>query len=77
MALGKLASITALEDGLDGLGFDPYLDFEIKGGDPGRIQCLFERAVTADCLNVQTWLRFLKWLDNSLKIPNVCVSLLL
>ena len=35
--------------------FREYLKMEVREGDPARVQCLYERAVTQHCLDVDLW----------------------
>lgn len=51
--------------------YNKYVDFELSCSNPptppSRIKCLFERAITDHCLNVELWLKYLTWLDRKLK----------
>uniref|UniRef100_A0A914X447 Squamous cell carcinoma antigen recognized by T-cells 3 n=1 Tax=Plectus sambesii TaxID=2011161 RepID=A0A914X447_9BILA len=77
-ALERLPQIKKFEDSLDSSdgsssieAFNAYLDAEVKEGDPGRVQSLFERAVAANCLDTALWVRYVTWLDTKLKIHEV------
>ncbi|XP_022698700.1 squamous cell carcinoma antigen recognized by T-cells 3-like [Varroa jacobsoni] len=75
-ALKKLETILPFEEELmkvepKTVHYEPYLDFELKGGDAARIQMLFERAILDDCLNSALWDKYLKYLDYSLKIDSL------
>lgn len=43
----------------------PLISF--SGGDPCRIQLIFERAITKNCLEQGLWLKYLTWLDTDFK----------
>ena len=51
-----------------------YIKFEMKEGDPVMIQQLFERAITKNCLDDNLWTEYLNYLDNQIKIPDVCLN---
>ncbi|ESO95367.1 hypothetical protein LOTGIDRAFT_188648 [Lottia gigantea] len=51
--------------------YQTYINFELKGDDPSRIQCIFERSITENCLNPEAWLKYTKYLDSKLKIKSV------
>eukprot|EP00111_Clytia_hemisphaerica_P004917 TCONS_00014140-protein len=53
--------------------YKSYIAFEIKSGDPTRIQCIFERAIKDNCLQHDLWISYTNYLDYKLKIPVVCV----
>jgi len=42
--------------------YQSYIDYEKKSGDPARVQCIYERAITDNCLNSQLWLQYLQYL---------------
>jgi hypothetical protein len=48
-----------------------YLQHEISGNDPARVQCLYERAVADLCLDASLWLEYIEYLDSVLKIDTV------
>jgi len=48
-----------------------YLQHEISGDDPARVQCLFERAVSEVCLDASLWLEYVEYLDSTIKIDTV------
>jgi hypothetical protein len=45
-----------------------YLQYELSGNDPARVQCLYERAVADLCLDAALWLEYIEYLDAVLKI---------
>uniref|UniRef100_A0A4W3ILM4 Spliceosome associated factor 3, U4/U6 recycling protein n=1 Tax=Callorhinchus milii TaxID=7868 RepID=A0A4W3ILM4_CALMI len=51
-----------------------YIDFEMKTGDPARIQIIFERALAENCLVPDLWTRFTLYLDKQLKIKDLVLS---
>ncbi|XP_057295311.1 squamous cell carcinoma antigen recognized by T-cells 3-like isoform X2 [Hydractinia symbiolongicarpus] len=50
-----------------------YINFEMKDGDPARIQCIFERAIKDNCLQQDLWERYTTFLDFKLKLVNVAI----
>lgn len=48
-----------------------YIEFEEKGNDPARVQCIYERALTDNCLVPDLWQKYTKYLDTQLKIDNI------
>lgn len=48
-----------------------YLQHEISGDDPARVQCLYERAVAELCLDASLWLEYVGYLDSTIKIDTV------
>ncbi|XP_038646289.1 squamous cell carcinoma antigen recognized by T-cells 3 [Scyliorhinus canicula] len=54
--------------------YQAYIDFEVKDGDPARIQIIFERALSENCLVPELWARFTLYLDRQLKIKDLVVS---
>lgn len=48
-----------------------YLQHEISGDDPARVQCLYERAVSDVCLDASLWLEYVEYLDSTIKIDTV------
>ncbi|XP_067861844.1 squamous cell carcinoma antigen recognized by T-cells 3 [Heptranchias perlo] len=54
--------------------YQAYIDFEMKGGDPSRIQIIFERALSENCLVPDLWARFTLYLDRQLKIKDLVLS---
>lgn len=39
-----------------------YIDFEIKEGDPARVQIIFERALAENCLVPDLWIKYTTYL---------------
>ncbi|XP_018494202.1 squamous cell carcinoma antigen recognized by T-cells 3 [Galendromus occidentalis] len=79
-ALKKLESIHPFEMKLNNLSspatfgdYEEYLELEIREGDAARIQMLFERAVTDDCLRVELWEKYNKYMDLTLKIDSLAL----
>ncbi|XP_041058159.1 squamous cell carcinoma antigen recognized by T-cells 3 [Carcharodon carcharias] len=54
--------------------YQAYIDFEMKDGDPARIQIIFERALSENCLVPDLWARFTLYLDRQLKIKDLVLS---
>ncbi|XP_053727299.1 squamous cell carcinoma antigen recognized by T-cells 3 [Synchiropus splendidus] len=54
--------------------YQTYLDFEMKEGDPARIQITFERALAENCLVPDMWEKYTKYLDRQLKIKDLVLS---
>ncbi|XP_067911174.1 squamous cell carcinoma antigen recognized by T-cells 3 [Heterodontus francisci] len=54
--------------------YQAYIDFEMKDGDPARIQIIFERALSENCLVPDLWARFTLYLDKQLKIKDLVLS---
>ncbi|XP_053324946.1 squamous cell carcinoma antigen recognized by T-cells 3 [Spea bombifrons] len=54
--------------------YQAYIDFEIKEGDPARIQLIFERALAENCLVPDLWARYTKYLDRQLKVKDLVLS---
>ena len=50
-----------------------YIEFELKNKDPTRIHVIYERAITDNCLNVDLWKDYIKWLVDHFKIHEVCL----
>ncbi|XP_065663272.1 squamous cell carcinoma antigen recognized by T-cells 3 isoform X3 [Hydra vulgaris] len=50
-----------------------YINYEIKDGDPARIQSIFERAIKDHCLEHELWIKYLNYLDYKLKIPDIAL----
>ena len=47
-----------------------YIQFELKKGDPVRIEFTYERATTQLCLNPSLWVQYLQW-ARKIKSSNV------
>nr|XP_002121273.1 squamous cell carcinoma antigen recognized by T-cells 3 [Ciona intestinalis] len=54
--------------------YNAYIDHEMKSNNPARIQCIYERAITDNCLNAQLWMDYLKYLTNTLKSGPIVLS---
>nr|XP_056715615.1 squamous cell carcinoma antigen recognized by T-cells 3 [Euleptes europaea] len=51
-----------------------YIDFEMKGGDPARIQLTYERALAENCLVPDLWAQYTQYLDRQLKVKGLVLS---
>uniref|UniRef100_A0A674MDT1 Spliceosome associated factor 3, U4/U6 recycling protein n=1 Tax=Takifugu rubripes TaxID=31033 RepID=A0A674MDT1_TAKRU len=54
--------------------YQNYIDFELKEGDPARIQIIFERTLAENCLVPDMWAKYNTYLDRQLKIKDLVVS---
>nr|XP_023689134.1 squamous cell carcinoma antigen recognized by T-cells 3 [Paramormyrops kingsleyae] len=54
--------------------YQAYIDFELKEGDPARIQAVFERALAENCLVPDMWAKYTRYLDRQLKIRCMVLS---
>ncbi|XP_029960592.1 spliceosome associated factor 3, U4/U6 recycling protein [Salarias fasciatus] len=54
--------------------YQAYIDFELKEGDPARIQITFERALAENCLVPDMWARNTTYLDRQLKVKDLVLS---
>uniref|UniRef100_A0ABM5F2Q7 Squamous cell carcinoma antigen recognized by T-cells 3 n=1 Tax=Pogona vitticeps TaxID=103695 RepID=A0ABM5F2Q7_9SAUR len=54
--------------------YQAYLDFEVKAGDPARIQLTYERALAENCLVPDLWARYTQYLDRQLKVKELVLS---
>lgn len=54
--------------------YQTYIDYELKEGDPPRVQIIFERALAENCLVPDMWAQFTKYLDRQLKIKDLVLS---
>ncbi|XP_077016231.1 spliceosome associated factor 3, U4/U6 recycling protein isoform X1 [Tamandua tetradactyla] len=54
--------------------YQAYIDFEMKIGDPARIQLIFERALVENCLVPDLWIRYSQYLDRQLKVEDLVLS---
>ncbi|TWW60408.1 squamous cell carcinoma antigen recognized by T-cells 3 [Takifugu flavidus] len=54
--------------------YQNYIDFELKEGDPARIQIIFERTLAENCLVPDMWAKYTTYLDRQLKIKDLVVS---
>ncbi|XP_060048957.1 squamous cell carcinoma antigen recognized by T-cells 3 isoform X2 [Erinaceus europaeus] len=54
--------------------YQAYIEFEMKGGDPARIQLIFERALVENCLVPDLWIRYSQYLDRQLKVKDLVLS---
>ena len=46
--------------------YQAYIDFELKVGDPARVQLIFERALVENCLVPDLWIRYSQYLVRQL-----------
>uniref|UniRef100_A0A1A7Z1N7 Spliceosome associated factor 3, U4/U6 recycling protein n=1 Tax=Iconisemion striatum TaxID=60296 RepID=A0A1A7Z1N7_9TELE len=54
--------------------YQAYMEFELKEGDPPRIQITFERALAENCLVPDMWTKYTTYLDRQLKIKDLVLS---
>uniref|UniRef100_A0A8C6UYY8 Spliceosome associated factor 3, U4/U6 recycling protein n=1 Tax=Neogobius melanostomus TaxID=47308 RepID=A0A8C6UYY8_9GOBI len=54
--------------------YQSYIDYELKEGDPARIQLIFERALAENCLVPDMWAKYTKYLDRQLRIKDLVLS---
>ncbi|KAM6930387.1 squamous cell carcinoma antigen recognized by T-cells 3 [Xenentodon cancila] len=54
--------------------YQAYIQFELKEGDPPRIQMTFERALAENCLVPDMWAKYTTYLDRQLKIKDLVLS---
>ncbi|XP_060105445.1 squamous cell carcinoma antigen recognized by T-cells 3 isoform X2 [Heteronotia binoei] len=54
--------------------YQAYIDFEMKGGDPARIQLIYERALAENCLVPDLWAQYNQYLDRQLKVKDLVLS---
>uniref|UniRef100_A0AAX7SCJ6 RRM domain-containing protein n=1 Tax=Astatotilapia calliptera TaxID=8154 RepID=A0AAX7SCJ6_ASTCA len=54
--------------------YQAYIDFELKEGDPARIQITFERALSENCLVPDMWAKYTTYLDRQLKFKDLVLS---
>ncbi|XP_066116414.1 squamous cell carcinoma antigen recognized by T-cells 3 isoform X1 [Saccopteryx bilineata] len=54
--------------------YQAYIDFEMKMGDPARVQVIFERALVENCLVPDLWIRYSQYLDRQLKVKDLVLS---
>ncbi|XP_015268716.1 PREDICTED: squamous cell carcinoma antigen recognized by T-cells 3 isoform X2 [Gekko japonicus] len=54
--------------------YQAYIDFEMKGGDPARIQLIYERALAENCLVPDLWAQYTQYLDRQLKVKELVLS---
>ncbi|NXY60435.1 SART3 protein, partial [Callaeas wilsoni] len=54
--------------------YQAYIDFEMKAGDPARIQLIYERALAENCLVPDLWARYNQYLDRQLKVKELVLS---
>ena len=48
--------------------YQAYIEYELKGGDPARIQIIFERALAENCLVPDMWAKYNNYLVSVLPI---------
>uniref|UniRef100_A0AAR2J1H4 RRM domain-containing protein n=1 Tax=Pygocentrus nattereri TaxID=42514 RepID=A0AAR2J1H4_PYGNA len=54
--------------------YQGYIDYEMKEGDPARVQIIFERALAENCLVPDLWAKYTTYLDRQLKIKELVLS---
>lgn len=55
--------------------YQAYIDFELKEGDPARIQITFERALSENCLVPDMWAKYTIYLVSCWSLFDVMPSL--
>uniref|UniRef100_A0A8D0CPK7 Spliceosome associated factor 3, U4/U6 recycling protein n=1 Tax=Sander lucioperca TaxID=283035 RepID=A0A8D0CPK7_SANLU len=79
-ALQQLAKCKSLEESLivaeppKLAEYQSYIDFELKEGDPARVQIIFERTLAENCLVPDMWAKYTTYLDRQLKIKDLVLS---
>ncbi|XP_074525920.1 squamous cell carcinoma antigen recognized by T-cells 3 [Halichoeres trimaculatus] len=54
--------------------YQAYIDFELKEGDPARVQITFERTLAENCLVPDMWAKYTNYLDRQLKVKDLVLS---
>ncbi|KAL2092793.1 hypothetical protein ACEWY4_012591 [Coilia grayii] len=54
--------------------YQTYIDYELKEGDPARVQIIFERALVENCLVPDLWEKYTTYLDRQLKLKDLVLS---
>ncbi|CAJ1068283.1 squamous cell carcinoma antigen recognized by T-cells 3 isoform X1 [Xyrichtys novacula] len=54
--------------------YQTYIDFELKEGDPARVQITYERTLAENCLVPDMWAKYTNYLDRQLKIKDLVLS---
>ncbi|TKS78710.1 Squamous cell carcinoma antigen recognized by T-cells 3 [Collichthys lucidus] len=54
--------------------YQTYIDFELKEGDPARVQITFERTLAENCLVPDMWAKYTTYLDRQLKVKDLVLS---
>ncbi|MCJ8746713.1 hypothetical protein PDJAM_G00144880 [Pangasius djambal] len=54
--------------------YQSYIEYEMKEGDPARVQIIFERALGENCLVPDLWAKYTTYLDRQLKIKELVLS---
>ncbi|XP_066512483.1 squamous cell carcinoma antigen recognized by T-cells 3-like [Hoplias malabaricus] len=54
--------------------YQSYIHYEMKEGDPARVQIVFERALAENCLVPDLWAKYTTYLDRQLKIKDLVLS---
>ncbi|KAH7646169.1 squamous cell carcinoma antigen recognized by t-cells 3-like [Dermatophagoides farinae] len=52
-----------------------YLEFEKSNDDLARTQCLFERAITDNCLQIDLWLDYLTYCDSKFVVEEIILPI--
>ncbi|CAB1414272.1 unnamed protein product [Pleuronectes platessa] len=55
--------------------YQAYIDFELKDGDPARVQITFERTLAENCLVPDIWAKYTLYLDRQLKIKDLVLPI--
>ncbi|XP_029295077.1 spliceosome associated factor 3, U4/U6 recycling protein [Cottoperca gobio] len=54
--------------------YQSVIDFELKEGDPARIQIIYERTLAENCLVPDMWAKYTTYLDRQLKFKDLVLS---
>uniref|UniRef100_A0AAV2MSC0 Spliceosome associated factor 3, U4/U6 recycling protein n=1 Tax=Knipowitschia caucasica TaxID=637954 RepID=A0AAV2MSC0_KNICA len=54
--------------------YQAYIEYELKEGDPARIQMIYERALAENCLVPDLWTKYTTYMDRQLKIKDFVLS---
>ena len=69
----KLLSLDASDEDKKLEIYSDYLALEFENRNPARLQCLFERRITDLCLKPHCWIKYVDYLDKTLKMKSVSV----
>ena len=54
--------------------YKAYIEHEIKGGDPARVQCIYERCLASNCLVPEMWVAYTEYVEQNLKIKDIVLN---
>lgn len=52
-----------------------YIEYEETNGSPLRVQCIYERAITDNCLNSDLWMKFVKYQDGKVIVSDLIIPI--